>query len=183
MSQKHTFIAKWKTCPWAKVCITQKSDADVSQILLFDPTHPTLPFFFTCALPLCYFSFLSVAPLIFLPTHIINTLFLSGLFNLSLLSFSSPPLQPARATSPVWCESHWTAIPWLHAHLYMSAWLLFGWRIRAQDLQVWWELDRETPSLCRYNYGYITSKKGNMEKNFILNMERHKWTLFCFCCC
>lgn len=61
----------------------------------------------------------------------------------------------------------------------MSARLLFGRRIRAQDLQVRWELDREAPFLCRYNYGYITSKKKeNMEKNLILNMERHKWTLF-----
>ncbi len=81
----------------------------------------------------------------------------------SLILFSSPPLQPTRAASPVWCESHWTAFPWLHAHLYMSAGLLFGRRIRAQDLQVRWELDRETTSLCRYKHGYITSEREQRE--------------------
>lgn len=39
----------------------------------------------------------------------------------------------------------------------MSAWLLLGRRIRAQDLQVRWELDRETASLCRYKHGYNTT--------------------------
>lgn len=62
----------------------------------------------------------------------------------------SPPLQPARVASPVWRESHWTAVSWLHTDLYVSAWLLLGWRIRTQNLQVRWELVWETTTVCRY---------------------------------
>lgn len=61
----------------------------------------------------------------------------------------SSPLQPARAAGPIGRAGHWTAIPWLHTDLYVPARILLGRRIRAQDLQVWWELDWEAASLCR----------------------------------
>lgn len=150
--------------------------------VLFDPLHPPMFFFLfieTFAPPLWCSSFLCGTfcdPTTYqqLPT----LAFCRALFNLPpspslLLSSSSPPLQPARATSPVWCASHWTAVPWLHAHLYVSAWLLFGWRIRAQDLPVWWKLDGEAPSVCRYHPGCIPPKWEHVNGFPPLQLVRH----------
>lgn len=149
-----------------------KSVADKSHICFLDPT--LLPhLFFPFSLPQ---HFLSVAPLIPVPctslTPTLTCLLLPSSL-VSLIHSSSTPLQPARAASPVWCESHWIAIPWLHAHLYMSAGILLGRWIRAQDLQVRWELDRETTSLCRYKHGYITSRRGHGDINYAKTRSTH----------
>lgn len=157
-------------------------NAYITYILFLDPTTPPWLSFSHIFSSTIFPSFISVGPLIPLPAHLpIPTLtcfskipLFSSLVSLILLSlsFSSPPLQPAGATSPVWCESHRTAIPWLHTDLYMSAWLLLGRRIRAQDLQVRWELDRETTCLCRYN-SYITSIKGTWRNTWCKDMDTH----------
>lgn len=156
----------------SKVCLNKKSVADKSHICFLDPT--LLPhLFFPFSLPQ---RFSSVAPLIPVPctslTPTLTCLLLPSSL-VSLIHSSSTPLQPARAASPVWCESHWIAIPWLHAHLYMSAGILLGRWIRAQDLQVRWELDRETTSLCRYKHGYITSRRGHGDINYAKTRSTH----------
>lgn len=158
------FLVKWKTHPSA-----EEFTLLCWLIVLFDPSHPLCLYvlwnllLLHCDISLSYLSLFTSLPLQISVTRPFLSLSLFALFNLLVLpsfflSSSSPPLQPAGATCPVWCASHWTAIPRLHAHLYVPVWLLFGRRIRAQDLQVWWKLDREAPSLCRYQPGCIPPK-------------------------
>lgn len=161
---QHIFLVKWKTHPSA-----EEFTLLCWLIVLFDPSHPLCLYvlwnllLLHCDISLSYLSLFTSLPLQISVTRPFLSLSLFALFNLLVLpsfflSSSSPPLQPAGATCPVWCASHWTAIPRLHAHLYVPVWLLFGRRIRAQDLQVWWKLDREAPSLCRYQPSCIPPK-------------------------
>lgn len=125
----------------SKVCVMKHSCVSLP------PVFPSICFF-TLVLPHLPPPFSSFAPSPPPPTPSLST-HSSLLLALLIFLSRSPPLQPARAAGPVWCQGHWTAVPGLHAHLYVSGRLLFGRRIRAQDLQVRRELDGEASSVRR----------------------------------